>query len=104
MLAGWPTRGRGLVLTQPLNPYWRPKTHQCSKCRCQKLLFKHLKEAERGHTQLARPACYPQYSMLVELAKMKGMTLGFVPGTGRMGSNLARLYAQAGFSVWLGSR
>lgn len=35
---------------------------------------------------------------------LKGLTLAFCAGTGRMGSNLARLYALAGFRVIIGSR
>lgn len=36
--------------------------------------------------------------------RLERLTLAFCAGTGRMGSNLARLYALAGFRVIIGSR
>ncbi len=39
-----------------------------------------------------------------DIEKLRKLTIGVVPGTGRMGSNLARHYALAGLKVVIGSR
>lgn len=54
---------------------------------------------------LGLPSCLALFrAAMVDPHRLQGLTLAFCAGTGRMGSNLARLYALAGFRVIIGSR
>ena len=37
-------------------------------------------------------------------SNLKHLKLAFVPGTGKMGHGLARIYAKAGYQTFVGSR